>query len=85
MNLCLRTNGRKKCAEIAEQAITVLSSLLTHPNQEVHYLEYRKGYSSSEMNFYFLENKLLIFKFQFSAGNQIEFLLYRKSSLKFDE
>jgi hypothetical protein len=53
MNLCLRTNGRKKCAEIAEQAITVLSSLLTHPNQEVHYLEYRKGYSSSEMNFYF--------------------------------
>jgi len=35
MNLCLRTNGRKKCAEIAEQAITVLSSLLTHPNQEV--------------------------------------------------
>ncbi|CAF1197448.1 unnamed protein product [Adineta steineri] len=34
MNLCLRTNGRKKCAEIAEQAITVLSSLLTHPNQE---------------------------------------------------
>ena len=38
MNLCLRTNGRKKCAEIAEQAITVLSSLLTHPNQEVPYL-----------------------------------------------
>ncbi|UJR23005.1 hypothetical protein I4U23_026031 [Adineta vaga] len=34
MNLCLRTNGRKKCAEIAEQAINVLSSLLTHPNQE---------------------------------------------------
>jgi len=34
MNLCLRTSGRKKCAEIAEQAITVLSSLLTHPNQE---------------------------------------------------
>jgi len=35
MNLCLRTNGRRKCAEIAEQSITVLSSLLTHPNQEV--------------------------------------------------
>lgn len=35
MNLCLRTNGRKKCAEIAEQSITVLSGLLTHPNQEV--------------------------------------------------
>jgi hypothetical protein len=35
MNLCLRTNGRQKCAEIAEQAITVLSSLLTHPNHEV--------------------------------------------------
>ncbi|CAF2004352.1 unnamed protein product [Rotaria magnacalcarata] len=34
MNLCLRTNGRKKCATIAEQAITVLSSLLTHPNHE---------------------------------------------------
>ena len=35
MNLCLRTNGRKKCAEIAEQSIIVLSTLLTHPNQEV--------------------------------------------------
>lgn len=35
MNLCLRSNGRKKCAEIAEQAITVLASLLTHPNDEV--------------------------------------------------
>ena len=35
MNLCLRTNGRKKCAEIADQSITVLSGLLTHPNQEV--------------------------------------------------
>lgn len=35
MNLCLRTGGRKKCAEIAEQAILVLSNLLTHPNQEV--------------------------------------------------
>jgi hypothetical protein len=37
MNLCLRTNGRKQCAEIAEQAITVLSALLTHPNHEVSY------------------------------------------------
>jgi thiosulfate reductase cytochrome b subunit len=36
MNLCLRSNGRKKCAEVAEQAITVLSSLLTHPNHEVY-------------------------------------------------
>lgn len=35
MNLCLRTQGRRKCAEIADQAINVLSSLLTHPNQEV--------------------------------------------------
>ena len=35
MNLCLRSNGRKKCAEIAEQAITVLASLLAHPNDEV--------------------------------------------------
>ncbi|CAF5229360.1 unnamed protein product, partial [Rotaria magnacalcarata] len=34
MNLCLRTEGRKKCAEVAEQAITVLASLLTHPNHE---------------------------------------------------
>ncbi|CAF1106340.1 unnamed protein product [Rotaria sp. Silwood1] len=34
MNLCLRTNGRKKCTAIAEQAITVLSALLTHPNHE---------------------------------------------------
>ncbi|CAF0870195.1 unnamed protein product [Rotaria sordida] len=34
MNLCLRTSGRKKCAAIAEQAITVLSALLTHPNHE---------------------------------------------------
>ncbi|CAF0774210.1 unnamed protein product [Adineta ricciae] len=34
MNLCLRTNGRKKCAEIAEQVITVLSNLLSHPNHE---------------------------------------------------
>lgn len=37
MNLCLRTSGRKKCATIAEQAITVLSTLLTHPNREVYY------------------------------------------------
>ncbi|CAF0800409.1 unnamed protein product [Rotaria sp. Silwood1] len=35
MNLCLRTEGRKKCAEIAEQAITVLASLLAHPNHEI--------------------------------------------------
>ncbi|CAF2360770.1 unnamed protein product [Rotaria sp. Silwood2] len=35
MNLCLRTEGRRKCAEIAEQAITVLASLLTHPNHEI--------------------------------------------------
>jgi hypothetical protein len=35
MNLCLRSNGRKKCAEIAEQVITVLSTLLSHPNHEV--------------------------------------------------
>ena len=35
MNLCLRTNGRKKCAEIAEQAINVLAVLLNHPNHEV--------------------------------------------------
>jgi len=33
------------------------------------------------MNFNFLENKLLIFKFRFSAVNQIEFLLLRKSSI----
>jgi hypothetical protein len=39
MNLCLRSSGRKKCAEIAEQAVTVLSSLLTHPNQEVCFRE----------------------------------------------
>jgi hypothetical protein len=42
MNLCLRTNGRKKCAEIAEQAITVLSSLLTHPNHEVYFYSIEK-------------------------------------------
>ncbi len=42
MNLCLRTNGRKKCAEIAEQAITVLSSLLTHPNHEVYFYSKEK-------------------------------------------
>jgi LisH domain-containing protein ARMC9 len=35
MNLCLRSDGRKQCAEIADQAVTVLSALLTHPNQEV--------------------------------------------------
>ncbi|CAF3282228.1 unnamed protein product [Rotaria socialis] len=34
MNLCLRTEGRKKCAEVAEQAIAVLASLLSHPNHE---------------------------------------------------
>jgi hypothetical protein len=37
MNLCLRTNGRQKCAEIAEQVITVLSTLLAHPNHEVYF------------------------------------------------
>jgi len=36
MNLCLRTNGRKKCAEIAEQAITTLSTLLAHPDHDVY-------------------------------------------------
>ena len=35
MNLCLRTNGRKKCAEVAEQAINALAALLNHPNHEV--------------------------------------------------
>ena len=35
MNLCLRTDGRKKCIEIAEQTINVLSFLLNHPNHEV--------------------------------------------------
>ena len=39
MNLCLRTNGRKKCVEIAEQVINVLSTLLTHPNHEVRNIE----------------------------------------------
>jgi hypothetical protein len=34
---------------------------------------------NSPMNFNFLENKLLIFKFRFSPVNQIEFLLFRKS------
>jgi hypothetical protein len=43
MNLCLRSNGRKKCSEISEQAITVLSSLLTHPNHEVYF--YKKNSS----------------------------------------
>lgn len=37
MNLCLRTSGRNKCAEIADQAIIVLSALLTHPNHEVNF------------------------------------------------
>jgi LisH domain-containing protein ARMC9 len=35
MNLCLRSNGRRQCAEIAEQALNVLASLLTHANHEV--------------------------------------------------
>ena len=39
MNLCLRSNGRQKCAEIAEQAINLLSNLLTHPNREVNFIK----------------------------------------------
>jgi hypothetical protein len=37
MNLCLRTTGKKKCAEKPHRILKVLSDLLGHENQEVCY------------------------------------------------
>ncbi|KAA0712488.1 LisH domain-containing protein ARMC9 [Triplophysa tibetana] len=37
MNLCLRTQGKKKCAEEAEQVLKVLTELLGHENHEIRY------------------------------------------------
>lgn len=35
MNLCLRTQGKRKCSENAHQVLKVLSDLLGHENQEI--------------------------------------------------
>nr|XP_023675717.1 lisH domain-containing protein ARMC9 isoform X4 [Paramormyrops kingsleyae] len=35
MNLCLRSQGRKKCAERADQVLRVLTDLLGHENDEI--------------------------------------------------
>ncbi|XP_056615194.1 lisH domain-containing protein ARMC9 isoform X2 [Triplophysa dalaica] len=37
MNLCLRTQGKKKCAQEAEQVLKVLTELLGHENHEIRY------------------------------------------------
>ncbi|XP_057181405.1 lisH domain-containing protein ARMC9 isoform X2 [Triplophysa rosa] len=37
MNLCLRTQGKQKCAEEAEQVLKVLTELLGHENHEIRY------------------------------------------------
>ncbi|XP_067254604.1 lisH domain-containing protein ARMC9 isoform X3 [Chanodichthys erythropterus] len=37
MNLCLRTQGKKKCAEEAKHALKVLTELLGHENHEIRY------------------------------------------------
>ncbi|XP_076007493.1 lisH domain-containing protein ARMC9 isoform X3 [Genypterus blacodes] len=36
MNLCLRTKGKRKCAENAKQVLKVLTDLLGHENPEIH-------------------------------------------------
>ncbi|XP_071147269.1 lisH domain-containing protein ARMC9-like isoform X3 [Mytilus galloprovincialis] len=35
MNLCLRTSGKKRCVQNADQTLKVLSDLLGHENQEI--------------------------------------------------
>ncbi|KAL5017749.1 hypothetical protein ScPMuIL_005167 [Solemya velum] len=35
MNLCLRTAGKKRCYQNANQTLKVLSDLLGHENQEI--------------------------------------------------
>lgn len=35
MNLCLRTQGKRKCAEIAKRVLKVLTDLLGHENHEI--------------------------------------------------
>ncbi|KAJ8277188.1 hypothetical protein GJAV_G00072370 [Gymnothorax javanicus] len=35
MNLCLRTQGKRRCAEIAKRVLKVLTDLLGHENQEI--------------------------------------------------
>ncbi|XP_051550406.1 lisH domain-containing protein ARMC9 isoform X2 [Myxocyprinus asiaticus] len=37
MNLCLRTQGKKKCTEEAKQVLKVLTELLGHENHEIRY------------------------------------------------
>uniref|UniRef100_A0A8C2AMI5 LisH domain-containing protein ARMC9 n=1 Tax=Cyprinus carpio TaxID=7962 RepID=A0A8C2AMI5_CYPCA len=37
MNLCLRTQGKKKCAEEAKHVLKVLTELLGHENHEIRY------------------------------------------------
>nr|XP_055073548.1 lisH domain-containing protein ARMC9 isoform X2 [Misgurnus anguillicaudatus] len=37
MNLCLRTQGKQKCAEEAKQVLKVLTELLGHENHEIRY------------------------------------------------
>uniref|UniRef100_A0A8C1XCI1 LisH domain-containing protein ARMC9 n=1 Tax=Cyprinus carpio TaxID=7962 RepID=A0A8C1XCI1_CYPCA len=37
MNLCLRTQGKKKCAEEAKHVLIVLTELLGHENHEIRY------------------------------------------------
>ncbi|XP_051980482.1 lisH domain-containing protein ARMC9 isoform X2 [Xyrauchen texanus] len=37
MNLCLRTQGKKNCAEQAKHVLKVLTELLGHENQEIRY------------------------------------------------
>lgn len=37
MNLCLRTQGKQKCAKEAEQVLKVLTELLGHENHEIRY------------------------------------------------
>ncbi|XP_039505635.1 lisH domain-containing protein ARMC9 isoform X2 [Pimephales promelas] len=37
MNLCLRTQGKKKCAEKAKHVLKVLTELLGHENHEIRY------------------------------------------------
>lgn len=70
MNLCLRTSGRKKCAEIADQAIVVLSALLTHPNHEVYLDDYVKNLLEELRMIFRLDRTSIHRCIQFSLSNQ---------------
>ena len=70
MNLCLRTSGRNKCAEIADQAIVVLSALLTHPNHEVYFHDLHRNSFDCLFIIFRLDRMLIRRCIRFSLSNR---------------